>query len=149
MCLTLGVYYYTIIISYTYIYYYILYIILLLYYYTLLCFTYLSFLFFCSILLFLFLSQSSFCSSSFLPFPLLPILIPIHLYSFYTCRYLHILIYTLPAFQTILTPHKVSEVNVEWCSFISMWCSFRFRASVLFRAGVDVWCVLYYTLLFL
>ena len=65
-------------------------------------------------------------SSSFLPL----LFHPNH--SKYTCRYLHILIYiTITSFQypTILTPHVLSEGNVEWCSFnvcvlvcVSCWC---------------------------
>jgi hypothetical protein len=41
-------------------------------------------------------------------------------YSFYTCRYLHILIYILfrsSQYPKYLTPHKLSEGCLEWCSF--------------------------------
>ena len=43
-------------------------------------------------------------------------------YSFYTCRYFHNLIYILSVFNNpkYLTPHVLSEGNVEWCSFISV-----------------------------
>ena len=86
--------------------------------------------FFCSSLLFhssLPLNHSS--SLPFLPFflsfpiYLLIFLRPIYLssvlfpHSFYTCRYLHNLIYILPSHPDNSTPHKLSEVNVEWCSF--------------------------------
>ena len=41
-----------------------------------------------------------------------------HPHSFYTCRYLHNLIYI----PNNSTPHVLSDGNVEWCSLISM-CS--------------------------
>jgi hypothetical protein len=61
----------------------------------------------------------------------LPLQSPSSQYSFYTCRYLHILIYILPN-PKYLTPHKLSEGCLEWCSFISIWF------CLMFRAGVDV-----------
>ena len=41
-------------------------------------------------------------------------------YSFYTCRYLHTVIYII-SLKNNLTPHKLSEGCLEWCSFISIW----------------------------
>jgi hypothetical protein len=46
--------------------------------------------------------------------------------SFNTCRDLHILTYTLFPYHN-LTPHKISEACLEWCSFICVvfelvWC---------------------------
>ena len=38
-------------------------------------------------------------------------------HSKYTCRELVILIYIPDSSPNNLTPHKLSEVNVEWCSF--------------------------------
>ena len=50
--------------------------------------------------------------SSSLPFPNL---FPPH--SFYTCRYLHILIYIQSHLPNLLTPHVLSEWMVEVCRF--------------------------------
>jgi hypothetical protein len=88
-------------------------------------------------------------SSSVLPLPSssipIPIIwsissvIPIPQYSFYTCRYLHILIYIPSSFPDVLTPHKLSEGCLEWCSFI----------CVVFGSGgmvFDIRCLCYYIL---
>ena len=101
-------------IIYIYILYYILYIIILLYihyytiiyyyiiYYTLL-FFFLSF--FHPFLLF---SPSPIIYLSPLPFLLIPrILVGTYIYLFIF----------IPSQSNNLTPHKLSEVNVEWCSF--------------------------------
>ena len=64
--------------------------------------------------------------------PFLLILLISSQYSFYTCRYLHILIYIIQFYLPLLsfpiylliflisnnsTPHKLSEGCLEWCSF--------------------------------
>ena len=76
--------------------------------------------------------------SSFVLFPSIffpPILL---LHSFYTCRHLDILIYIQSRYSIILfqilTPHVLSDGNVEWCSFISIgfWLSFELME--------DYWC---------
>jgi hypothetical protein len=61
--------------------------------------------------------------SPLLPLPIQssphPILPNLSQYSFYTCRYLHILIYIplFPQYPKYLTPHKLSEWMVEVCRF--------------------------------
>ena len=69
--------------------------------------------------------------------------------SFYTCRYLHILIY-VQSISNNLTPHKLTEVNVEWCSFNVcgvrlcfelVWCS-------CFVLVFDVRCYYYYIIIY-
>ena len=116
---------------------YIIHILLyILYYYTIISYTILFFssdLFSSSFPSFPLLPSSSvllFCSSrlssnhriliSFYTCRYLHILIYILLFyssshSKYTCRYLHILIYILSSKN--LTPHVLSEGNVEWCRF--------------------------------
>jgi hypothetical protein len=46
-------------------------------------------------------------------------------YSFYTCRYLHILIYIL-SLKNNLTPHVLSEWMVEVCRFEVYWVGLCF-----------------------
>ena len=41
-------------------------------------------------------------------------------HSFYTCRYLLTVIYIPDSCKNNLTPHVLSDGNVEWCSFISI-----------------------------
>ena len=147
------IYYYYILlyyyILYIYIYYYVLYIIL---YYTLL-FLFPSLPF----LLPLLSAQSIFQSSIslFLPLPFPSSSSSSD--SFYTCRHLDPLIYTIlfPPFPSSnLTPHVLSEWMVEVCAgdlypvlFLS-WCRFYSLESCwMFSAGVCV-CVIYYTILF-
>ena len=128
-CLTLGVilyyilYYYYIIIYYTIIYYtIILYYTIIIYYiivhYYIL---YYTLLFFCSIL-----PPLPILLSSFVPFPFfssshpfLSLLSQSQSISFPT-----LLIYS-PRPQS-LTPHVLSDGNVEWCSFISMCSCLKF-----------------------
>ena len=100
----INYYYILLLLLYIYIYYYIIYSIL---YYTLL--------FFCSIFLSQYYSLLFLLSQSPLP-PLPNHLILLSQYSKYTCRYLHTSIY-IQSSSNNLTPHKLSEVNVEWCSF--------------------------------
>ena len=123
--------------------------ILLLYYYIL------------SYTLLIFCSSSQYLlsfSSSSPPFPsnipLPHLLFPPH--SFYTCRYLDILIYILyRSFQYSQsqnpTPHVLSEVNVEWCSFnvcvlvcVSCWCSVYVWWFELLTYGVILYIIIYY-----
>ena len=137
-----------------YILYYILYYILLLYYYYILYYT-LSYtiLFFCPSSSHSSDLPSVLSSSSLLSSP--PILLPSSLlliyssHSFYTCRYLHILIY-IPDSSTILTPHVLSEWMVEVCrfdeyrcSFQEFWCFDGIPVFLVFRSNckVIVWSV--------
>ena len=98
LVLTLGVILYITIIYYIlYIYYYTIHIITIIIYYTY--YIYYTLLFLLSSLSLSF--PSIFCSSSLSPLLSHPLLPPILFRSRNTCRYLHILTYTLPAFQTI------------------------------------------------
>jgi hypothetical protein len=56
-------------------------------------------------------------------------------YSFYTCRYLHILIYIPDSSSNNSTPHKLSEGCLEWWSFICVVFGSGGRILV-FRVGV-------------
>jgi hypothetical protein len=62
-------------------------------------------------------------------------------YSFYTCRYLHILIYII-SLKNNLTPHKLSEGCLEWCSFMSMCLRFMFYVLTPHKLseGCLEWC---------
>ena len=107
---------YYILYRYILLYYYILYYTILLYYY----YTIISYTILFSPLL------SHLLTYLLLPPLISPSLFPIlpPQYSFYTCRYLHILIYILSRYLCsiiyflfllqVLTPHKVSEGCLEW-----------------------------------
>jgi hypothetical protein len=73
--------------------------------------------------------------------------LPNHTHSFYTCRYLHILIYIL-SLKNNLTPHKLSEGCLEWCSFICVVFGLRLRCVGLMSIDLSCWCyIINYTLL--
>ena len=87
-----------------------------------------------SVLLFSFSSSPSDLHS-------LPSFIPSQ-YSFYTCRYLHILTYTLPdSSKNNLTPHVLSEWMVEVCRFEVCWNpvgELTWIVLILFRFSSDL-----------
>ena len=107
-------------IVYYILYYYILYYIIIYYTYT---YTYTIIIYYYLIL------YSSYSSDLLLFLSFSPILFLFQSsHSFYTCRYLHILIYIPDSSKNNLTPHVLSEWMVEVCRFDK--CGVRVLAGV-------------------
>jgi hypothetical protein len=157
--LTCGVYYYILLYIYYYTYTIIIHILYIILYSSLLLFFFLI-LFLSLYLLFPPFPLLSFSSSNtlllfclyssllILPFHLIP-----HQYSFYTCRYLHILIYILSLKNTLPRTNYRRDVSsgvvlFVWCSVLGMvigiwfwWSVFVFESIVLdIELVLCYWC---------